>query len=102
VLLDAVGIETIITAMSPDLYATLRARQLQPANLLLRLRELDRGAAAQLLLDAYGSRLEAIITTVRELRAPKGRKSDKAGKSEIPADLSIPNFLKRPSPAVRP
>ena len=52
----------------------------------------DRGAAAQLLLDAYGSRLEAIITTVRELREPKGRKSDKAGKSEIPADLSNPDF----------
>jgi hypothetical protein len=75
VLLDVVGIEAIITAMSPDLHATLRARQLQPANLLLRLRDHDLGAAAQLLLDAYGwNRLEMIIAKVREMRAPKAGK----------------------------
>jgi hypothetical protein len=98
--LDALGVDGMREAMPPELSAALRARQ--PVNLTLRLRELDLGAAAHLMLDAFGNRFEMIVAKTRELRAPKGRKSNKAGKSEIPADLSIPNFLKRPSPAVRP
>lgn len=82
-LLDASGFEVVRAAMSPDFTAQLQARAKQPTNLILKLRELDRGAAAQLLLDAFGwSRLCAIIGKVTDLRTPKGRssKSDKSGK----------------------
>jgi Protein of unknown function (DUF3102) len=82
-LLDDAGIELVLAAMSPAMIAALQARAKQPTNLVLKLRELDRVAAAQLLVDAFGwDRLEAIVGTARKLRAPRGRsgKSDKSGK----------------------
>jgi len=88
-LLTTAGLEVILAAMSPDLNAQLQSRAKQPANLILKLRELNNVDAAQALLGAFGARLDAIVATVRALREPKGR--DK-GKSD---DLSIPDFLKR-------
>ena len=57
-LLETAGLAVILGAMSSDLNAQLQARTKQPINFVLKLRELDLGAAAHLMLDAFGSRFE--------------------------------------------
>jgi hypothetical protein len=74
-LLETAGLAVILGAMSSDLNAQLQARTKQPINFVLKLRELDLGAAAHLMLDAFGNRFELVVAKTRELRAPKGRKA---------------------------
>jgi hypothetical protein len=55
-----------------------------PANPLLKLREMDNVSAAETLLEAFGAdRFETIVERVRELRAPKGKKSGKSEKRKF-------------------
>jgi hypothetical protein len=72
-LLDELGVGGVLEAGSPKFNADLQRRCGQPANPLLRLREMDDVTAAETLIEAFGAgRFEKIAEKVRELRAPKG------------------------------
>ena len=82
-LLDAAG-DLVFEQMSPDFAAKLQLRAKQPANVTVRLRELDNAPAAQLLIDAFGTgRLAKIVEKVAALRAPGGARKSGSEKNEF-------------------